>query len=216
MTLVDLRILIMRPFNQYAVFSGRSGRAEFWLFVLTFIVFTEMAWIAGFSAMKLAGFDSHHHNTEHHNHYSYSQDGDGTEGDKHLDDFDGEDGNPFTFKLHRHQGDEDYHLHGSFAPPKKRGWYMKDEDDADRNFRFHMDFDDSTNAEDGADAFQGFVALALLIPLLAVGARRLHDSGKSGWWQLFVLIPLAGWLVLAIFFIVSGDPKKNRFGAPPG
>ena len=53
MTLADLRILIMRPFNQYAVFSGRSGRAEFWLFVLTFVVLTKMAWIAGFGAMKL-------------------------------------------------------------------------------------------------------------------------------------------------------------------
>ena len=61
---------------------------------------------------------------------------------------------------------------------------------------------------------QGLVTLALLLPLLAVGARRLHDSGKTGWWQLLVLIPLAGWLVLVIFFLVPSDPKKNRFGAP--
>ena len=54
--------------------------------------------------------------------------------------------------------------------------------------------------------------LALVIPLIAVGARRLHDTNKSGWWQLFALIPLSGWLVLAIFVLLSGEPDSNRFG----
>jgi len=36
--------------------------------------------------------------------------------------------------------------------------------------------------------------LAVLVPSLAAGARRLHDIGKSGWWQLLVLIPLVGWI----------------------
>ena len=48
--------------------------------------------------------------------------------------------------------------------------------------------------------------LALVIPLIAVGASRFHDTNKSGWWQLFALIPLAGWLVLVIFFLLPGEP----------
>src|SRR5918997_5258296 len=39
-------------------------------------------------------------------------------------------------------------------------------------------------------------ALAVLIPSLAVGARRLHDTGRSGWWQLLALIPIVGIIIL--------------------
>ena len=56
--------------------------------------------------------------------------------------------------------------------------------------------------------------LALVIPLIAVGARRLHDTNKSGWCQLFALIALAGWLVLAIFFLLPGETDSNRCGQP--
>ena len=41
-----------------------------------------------------------------------------------------------------------------------------------------------------------------------------QDENKSGWWQLFALIPLAGWLVLTIFFLLPGEPDSNRFGQP--
>lgn len=48
----------------------------------------------------------------------------------------------------------------------------------------------------------GWIAsIALLIPQLAVGARRLHDTGRSGWLQLLLLIPLIGFVILAIFWI---------------
>lgn len=40
------------------------------------------------------------------------------------------------------------------------------------------------------------LSLATLLPSLAVTARRLHDIGRSGWWQLVALIPLVGWLIL--------------------
>ena len=56
--------------------------------------------------------------------------------------------------------------------------------------------------------------LALVIPLFAVGARRLHDTNKSGWWQLFALIPLAGWIALAIFLLLASEQDSNRFGPP--
>jgi uncharacterized membrane protein YhaH (DUF805 family) len=44
-------------------------------------------------------------------------------------------------------------------------------------------------------------ALAMLLPQLAVGARRLHDTGRSGWWQLLVLIPIIGIIVLIVFWV---------------
>ena len=57
-------------------------------------------------------------------------------------------------------------------------------------------------------------ALALLIPSLAVGARRLHDTRRSGWWQLIGLIPLVGWIVLIIFMVGKSD-DDNRYGPRP-
>ncbi|HRI77072.1 MAG: DUF805 domain-containing protein [Alphaproteobacteria bacterium] len=46
----------------------------------------------------------------------------------------------------------------------------------------------------------GLISLALAIPSLAVGARRLHDTGRSGWLQLLLLIPVAGLLVMVYFW----------------
>jgi uncharacterized membrane protein YhaH (DUF805 family) len=43
------------------------------------------------------------------------------------------------------------------------------------------------------------------VPLLAVGARRLHETGRSGWWQLLNLLPVLGWIVL---WIMLAQPAK--------
>ena len=60
-------------------------------------------------------------------------------------------------------------------------------------------------------AFLGTVySLAVLLPSWAVGARRLHDTDRSGWWQLIGLVPLVGWIVLLIFF-VQPSTGPNRF-----
>jgi uncharacterized membrane protein YhaH (DUF805 family) len=56
--------------------------------------------------------------------------------------------------------------------------------------------------------------LATVIPSLAVGARRLHDTRRSGWWQLIGLVPLVGWIVLLIFF-VTGSDGDNQYGPRP-
>lgn len=54
-------------------------------------------------------------------------------------------------------------------------------------------------------------ALGVFIPSLAIGARRLHDTGKSGWWQLLMLIPLIGIIVLIIFWAQASQPQKNQY-----
>lgn len=56
--------------------------------------------------------------------------------------------------------------------------------------------------------------LALLVPALAVGARRLHDTGKSGWLQLILLLPLVGFIILVVLWAKEGDRTPNQHGAP--
>ncbi|MET0271032.1 MAG: DUF805 domain-containing protein [Sphingomonas sp.] len=61
----------------------------------------------------------------------------------------------------------------------------------------------------------GLFALAMLIPSIAVGVRRLHDTDRSGWWMLIGLIPLIGGIVLFVFMVTSGTRGPNRFGPDP-
>ena len=58
------------------------------------------------------------------------------------------------------------------------------------------------------------VGLALLIPNLSVGARRLHDIGRSGWWQLIYFIPLVG-MIIMIIFLVQDSHDTNSYGVNP-
>ena len=61
----------------------------------------------------------------------------------------------------------------------------------------------------------GLFSLAMLVPSLAAGSRRLHDIGKSGWLQLLALIPLVGWVILIYWAAQPGDPAANQYGSPP-
>lgn len=54
--------------------------------------------------------------------------------------------------------------------------------------------------------------LLMFFPSLAVGVRRLHDIGKSGWWYLIVLIPFIGILVLLAFFVMGSQEGDNYYG----
>jgi len=56
------------------------------------------------------------------------------------------------------------------------------------------------------------LGLAILIPNIAVSVRRLHDTDRSGWWLLIILVPIVGWLVLLWFYIQKGTEGTNRFG----
>lgn len=58
------------------------------------------------------------------------------------------------------------------------------------------------------------VSIALILPNLSVAIRRLHDTGRTGWWVLIGLIPLIGAIVLLIFFLEQGDPGENEYGSP--
>jgi uncharacterized membrane protein YhaH (DUF805 family) len=66
-----------------------------------------------------------------------------------------------------------------------------------------------------SNALQGVISLALLLPGLGVGARRLHDIGKSGWFLLLWLVPFVGWLVLLYWAIQPSQAGSNAWGASP-
>lgn len=57
--------------------------------------------------------------------------------------------------------------------------------------------------------------LFVMIPSWAVQFRRLHDTDRSAWWLLLVLIPIVGWLIILTFNCQKGTPGENRFGADP-
>lgn len=57
------------------------------------------------------------------------------------------------------------------------------------------------------------VILVAALPLLAVGARRLHDTGRSGWWQLFFLAPF-GFVVPLWLLSVAGTEAATAEAAP--
>ncbi|MGE0233729.1 MAG: DUF805 domain-containing protein [Flavobacteriaceae bacterium] len=67
----------------------------------------------------------------------------------------------------------------------------------------------------GVGILGGIFSLASLIPEIAVAIRRLHDSGRTGWWLLLVLIPLIGWLVLIYFYVQPSQPGANQYGPNP-
>ncbi|MDQ0200763.1 DUF805 domain-containing protein [Neobacillus ginsengisoli] len=58
-------------------------------------------------------------------------------------------------------------------------------------------------------------SLAVLLPYLAVSIRRLHDTGKSGWWLLIGLIPLVGAIILIVFMCQDSQPNDNQYGPNP-
>ena len=67
----------------------------------------------------------------------------------------------------------------------------------------------------GLGLLGGIYALAVLLPGLGVGVRRLHDTGRSGWWLLIALIPFIGAIVLIVFFAQDSTPGANPYGPNP-
>ncbi len=59
------------------------------------------------------------------------------------------------------------------------------------------------------------VQIALLIPSLAVTVRRLHDTGRSGWWILISFLPVIGVIILIVFMVLDSQPGDNNWGPNP-
>lgn len=60
-----------------------------------------------------------------------------------------------------------------------------------------------------------FYGLAVFLPALGVTIRRLHDTGRSGWWVLIALIPILGHLILLILLALEGQSGTNEYGPNP-
>lgn len=67
----------------------------------------------------------------------------------------------------------------------------------------------------GYGPIYGLYALATFIPGLAVTVRRLHDTGKSGWFFLLAFIPCVGGIIILVFMVTAGDTGNNEYGADP-
>jgi uncharacterized membrane protein YhaH (DUF805 family) len=66
----------------------------------------------------------------------------------------------------------------------------------------------------GLDIISALVGLGLLVPSISIAARRLHDTGRTGWWQLIALIPVIGFIVL-IVFLAQDSHETNDYGVNP-
>jgi uncharacterized membrane protein YhaH (DUF805 family) len=56
--------------------------------------------------------------------------------------------------------------------------------------------------------------LAVLVPAVAVTIRRLHDTGRSGWWILLGVVPVLG-LIMLVFLFQGSETGQNRYGPNP-
>ena len=66
----------------------------------------------------------------------------------------------------------------------------------------------------GTYILSSIFSLGLLIPSISIAARRLHDTSRSGWWQLIALIPIIGTIVL-IVFLAQDSHEENEYGPNP-
>lgn len=58
-------------------------------------------------------------------------------------------------------------------------------------------------------------AVIALVPSLALIVRRLHDTGRSGWWFFIILVPFIGALCLLIFYLLPSQEGDNKYGPMP-
>ncbi|EHN91608.1 DUF805 domain-containing protein [Escherichia coli] len=65
------------------------------------------------------------------------------------------------------------------------------------------------------DVVQWTASIINLILIFSATVRRLHDTGRSGWWFILYFIPIIGDLVLLIFTVQKGNEGENQFGPDP-
>lgn len=73
----------------------------------------------------------------------------------------------------------------------------------------------TSSRRDGTGLLSGLFMLGILLPSLAVTTRRLHDIGRSGWWQLLNLLPFIGFIVLLVMLVKDSQPGDNAWGPSP-
>ena len=61
----------------------------------------------------------------------------------------------------------------------------------------------------------GIYVLAILLPSIAVGVRRMHDTSRSGWWLLIVLLPIIGGIWFLVLSVLDSTPGDNEYGPNP-
>jgi uncharacterized membrane protein YhaH (DUF805 family) len=71
------------------------------------------------------------------------------------------------------------------------------------------------NPETGLGILSGIYALGVMIPGMAVSVRRLHDTGRSGWWLLITFVPVIGAIVFIYFMVLDSNPEINEYGPSP-
>lgn len=71
------------------------------------------------------------------------------------------------------------------------------------------------NFDVGYGLLSAIYTLAMILPGLGVSIRRLHDTGRSGWWFLITIIPVIGLLVFLYFALLDSDPDSNDYGVSP-
>lgn len=69
--------------------------------------------------------------------------------------------------------------------------------------------------EAGEGVLTTIYGLLVMLPSWAVHFRRLHDTDRSAWWLLLLIIPVIGWLVILVFNCQEGTQGSNRFGPDP-
>lgn len=67
----------------------------------------------------------------------------------------------------------------------------------------------------GVPIFYFIYGLATLVPGIAVSVRRLHDTGRSGWFLLISIIPIIGVIILIVFMVQDSTPGSNEYGPNP-
>jgi uncharacterized membrane protein YhaH (DUF805 family) len=78
----------------------------------------------------------------------------------------------------------------------------------------NMFFSQVLPSSTGVQLLSWLISLALLLPSIAVGVRRLHDTGKSGW-LLLIALTIIGVIPLIIFLATPGNPDSNKYGPSP-
>jgi len=69
--------------------------------------------------------------------------------------------------------------------------------------------------ESGMNVLGSLYSLGILVPAIAVGVRRLHDTGRSGLWMLIIFLPVLGALIFLVLMVLDSQPESNQYGPNP-